>query len=286
MYNSQPNNKEGFSIVLAIGLSLIFTLIALFVMEYIVPFSRSTSGIENATIAQYQSFWAIEQSLRTISQNEPWFGASSELLSWQPQGSRFQITGSWNLIPTVWTWNWLDPNWNRISQTEPIQLLVWENRISSLELRLRVPDFWGTWTLWPTWMPLVLWQLSSENQTLSASGWLILTNNIPFNGNIWGREWILISDNTSSTFWNFYTWLNNCNDVWRECVLRISLINKILQWSTELPFLEYQIETNNSIPFQITQVETRGISFWFSRDYSVRVPQATTSAAFDFTVFQ
>lgn len=257
-------------------------------MEYIVPFSRSTVNIENASIAQYQALSWVEQSLYSISQEAIWFSTWSILTQEIYRAVEYDIRGSGTSIPRGGTWNWLDPNWNRLSQTEPIQLLIGNGRISSLVLRLRIPDFWGTWSLWPSWVPLVLWQISSESQTLSASGWIILTNNIPFNANIWNRQWILISNNSPETFWNFYnsSLLGNCNNALNECVLRISLINRILQWTTELPYLEYQIATNRVIPYQITDIETIWLSYGFSRTYNVRVPQATTSAAFDFTVFQ
>lgn len=277
-------SRHAFSLVIAMGLSLIFWIIWLFLMEYIVPFSRSTVNIENASIAQYQSLSWIEQSLYSISQEAIWFSSWATLVQENNRQVSYNIIGSGSTIPRPWTGNGLDSNWNRLSQTEPIQLLVGNNRISNFELRLRIPDFWGTWTLWPSWIPLVLWQISSESQTLSASGWIIRTNDIPFGANIWNREGILISNNATQTFWNFYA--SHCNNVSSECVLRISLINKILQWSTELPYLEYQIESNNPIPYQITNIETTGISYGFSRKYNVRVPQATTSAAFDFTVFQ
>lgn len=256
-------------------------------MEYIVPFSRSTKDIENASIAQYQAFWGIEQSLYSISQENQWFSTWTTLIQEDFRQVSYNIIGSGSTIPRPWTGNGLDPNWNRLSQTEPIQLLIGNGRISSIDLQLRVPSFWGSWNLWPSNTPLVLWQISSESQTLSASGWLIRTNDIPFNANIWNRQWILISDNSTQTFWGFYA--SHCNNISSECVLRISLINKILQWlwSTELPYLEYQIDTGTrNIPYQITDIEAIWLSYGFSRTYNVRVPQATTSAAFDFTVFQ
>jgi len=289
-------SRNAFSLVLAMWLSLIFWIIWLFLMEYIVPFSRSTTNIENASIAQYQALSWVEQSLYSISQEPIWFSASSTLNQDTYRSVDYDIRGSGAFIPRGGTWNWLDPNWNRLSQTEPIQLFVGDDRITSLQLRLRVPRFWGTNQSIIWWAdPLVLWQLSSWDSTLIASNswsnvWMTYYLNIPPNSwiltrNLFTRRGNPIDDNTSTiTFSSFYA--SNCWP-WNECVLRISLINRLLQWTTELPFLEYQINTGTrNIPYQITDIETTGTSYWFSRRYNVRVPQATTSAAFDFTVFQ
>lgn len=284
---------KAFSIVIALWLSLIFALIWLFLMEYIVPFSRSTVNIENASIAQYQAFAGIEQSLRSISQEDLWYSTSGILQNEDFRLVDFQVIWNGSLIPREWTWNWLDSNWNRLSQTEPIQLLVWNDRINNiLNIRLRVPRFW--WSnqsiIWGS-EPLVLWQISSQSSTLTASpNGMILYNNISSNSNIstlniWGREGNLIENLTIPVpFSNFY----NSNCISSECVIRISLINRLTQsWGNELPYLEYQIDTNNrNIPFQVTDISVTWLSYWFSRKYNVRVPQATTSAAFDFTVFQ
>ena len=278
-------SRQAFSLVLAMWLSLIFWIIWLFLMEYIVPFSRSTINIENASIAQYQALSWVEQSLYSISQEPIWFSTWSILNQDTYRAVEYDIRGSGTSIPRGGTWNWLDPNWNRLSQTEPIQLLIGNGRISSLQLRLRFPNFWGTWIFWPSNTPLVLWQISSSNSTLSASGWIITLSNINGNNiNLWSRQWVIISNNSPQSFWNFYA--SNCNNASSECVLRISLINKIFRWATEIPYLEYQIITNRAIPYQITDIETIWLSYGFSRIYNVRVPQATTSAAFDFTVFQ
>lgn len=292
------SNREGFSIILALGLSLIFAIVWLFVMEYIIPFSRSTANIEQATIAQYKAFSGIEQSLRLISQQDPWYSADGFISSdWTVRRVDYIITWEWNRIPRQWTWNWTHPDWNRISQTEPVQLLIWNERIQNwtFRLRFRIPDFWGTWGLQPSNLPLVLWQISSESETLSArneSSWIIMTNNINTtvdgaNINLWGRWGVQISNNQNMNFWQFYN--ANCQGT-NECVLRVSIINPLLQGasSTQIPFIEYQVRPwgGDTIPYQITDIESNGISFWFSRVYNVRVPQATTSAAFDFTVFQ
>lgn len=285
-------NTWGFSIVIALGLSLIFSIIWLFLMEYIIPFSRTTANIEQATIAQYKAFSWVEQSLRLISQQEPWYSSTwSVLSSWPVRRVDYSIAWDWDIIPQAGTWNWISSDWNRISQIEPIQLLIWDWRISNpFELQLRVPDFWGSGNLEPISAPLLLWQVSFENETLSASWGLIRTNDIATSDsgstiNLWTQSWFVISDNTTQNFWQFYN--SNC---WNsdECVLRVSVINPIIQWGVEIPFIEYQVRPRSwdNIPYQITNIQSTWLSFWFSRTYNVRVPQVTTSAAFDFTVFQ
>lgn len=290
-------NTSWFSIIIALGLSLLFVLTGLYLIEYMVPFSRSTKGIENASKASYEWLSWVEQSLYAISQNLPWYSENKTLSMWINKDFSYTITGSWILIPEIGKWNGLDTNWNKLSQTEPIQLSVWNNTLTSINLSLRVPRFDGNdKSLWSGSWALILWQLSSlTDSVVATASWAtmgaIQYSDIPINSwigtiNLFWKNGNNINDfSVQNTLWNFYSSLG-CGT--QNCVLRISLINKLPQpsWTLEYPFLEYKIQTSNPIPYQITDVSTTGISNGFSKKYNIRVPQATTSAAFDFTVFQ
>jgi len=52
------------------------------------------------------------------------------------------------------------------------------------------------------------------------------------------------------------------------------------------PYLEYQVQTSNAIPLQLPVVVSEGKSSGFSKRLEAAIPQETTNAAFDFTIFQ
>ena len=300
-------SKKGFSLIIALWLSLLFTLTWLFLMEFIVPFSRSTINIEHASIAQYQALSGIEHALRDISRNPPWHTTEWEEIGEGNRKTSYRIVWEGNIIPRPGTGNWIDPDWNRLSQSEPIQLLVWEEAwISLIEFRIRVPDFWeGTLRSLAQDNPLIIWQISSEKHTLIVDDSDIIKSSQVWSQdhkhsqrpsissiNIIHQQWIKNSNQGQGerqSFQDFYN--DNCSTDTDQCVLRISLIDRLItdpssSTDNELPFLEYQIQTDRSIPFQITDVSVTWTSYWFGRRYNIRVPQETTSAAFDYTVFQ
>jgi Tfp pilus assembly protein PilX len=60
----RQSNKNAFALIIAMGLVIFMVLIAFFILEYMVPFSRNTKGIENASRAYYQAESAIENALK------------------------------------------------------------------------------------------------------------------------------------------------------------------------------------------------------------------------------
>ena len=94
-------------------------------------------------------------------------------------------------------------------------------------------------------------------------------------------------DGTPSNFTAFY--VSNCNSAGRECVLKISVINPLVSTligSPKIPYLEYRLYSNAVIPLRSAIVSSQGKSYGFSKKLKIQVPQTTTNAAFNFTVFQ
>jgi len=56
------------------GLTLLLSFTGLYLLEYIVPFSRNIKDVENASQAFYEGYAGVEDALYTISQNEIGYG--------------------------------------------------------------------------------------------------------------------------------------------------------------------------------------------------------------------
>lgn len=302
----KQNNTKGFSIVLALGLALLLSYTWLYLLDYMVPFSRNIKWIENATKALYESYGGVEDALYAISVNNTGY----EVTGVTSQGYEYDVDGIWQSIPAVWLGTSdFDANWNKLSQWDPIQLKVGQDRLNGwwpdrIRISLRIPDFDGNGSRDNLKTSdgdddIILWQLSSSTDSISTrDGEFISESDINWDidpaESLWNSwvsshgEWVMV-DGTDRTFQWFYN--NNsspCDNVANECVLKISIINPLISSSNDatIPYLEYQVLTDRDIPLRYAQVNADGTSFWYTKNIQVAVPQQTTNSAFDFTVFQ
>jgi hypothetical protein len=173
---------------------------------------------------------------------------------------------------------------------------VWLNRLGTwgvnrIVLRLRIPDLDDSWTS-NEWLngsndDFLIWQLSSQSDSLTVASWSLLSesdidgNNIP----LWWESGTRLSwaDQDFSSFYN-----SQCNGVSDECALKISIINPLVETNgnTVIPYLEYQLATTRVIPFTRPQIRSQGKSYGFTKTLELAAPLPTTSSAFDFTVLQ
>jgi len=297
-------NKSAFSIVIAIGLVLVMSLLVLYILEYMIPYSKNVKWIENSSNAFYQAENSIEDALKKFKDRwESSFTDFSKPSSSVPIYYSYNTTSSGTEIPYAWDWNSeFDTTFNKISQWDPIQLKVWNwiTNLWNIKFTFKIPEIeWQTYSL--TWwkLPIINWQLTTKNnKTLNSSWSYILANDIDsswLNGIIfnWSMEndnnikfadWQLL-DWTGSWMVDFY--INNC---WNNslCTLKMSIINKLesTTW-INIPYLEYKIKLNNSnIPLRFSRIKSDWKSYGFQKHLEVKIPQQTTNEAFDFTVFQ
>jgi len=303
-------NNSWFSLIVAIWLVILISILALSILEYIIPFSRNVKWIENSAWSYYRVVSAIEDALWTKNQKILWTDFSSWTIStvtWY----NYTVTASWKLLPPTWKWNSeFNKDWNIISSWNPIQLEVWNNKITQLNtndwnntsLIIRVPDIDWSPTSWAiteafswsaTWIGnIIQWQLSSWTWTLNASWSYIQQKDITDSNSTTNKTILLWTKNgvkldwTPSTLASFY-W-SNC--ITKSCILKLTVINK-LEWKTWLywwilPYLEWQFSTPSPIPLRYTNIEAFWKSYGFQKQLNIRVPQNTTIDAFNFTIFQ
>ncbi len=295
----KQKNAWAFSIVLAMILVIIMLLVAYNLLDMLIPFSKNTKGIENASNAYYQSYWAVEKSINFIAKNSIW---SSTWTSMSTNSIWYSISmdSSGTTIPKAWNWNSeFDTAWNRIWPGEPIQLYInWTQTFK--KFRFRVPDLnnnwafdWASETLsWNSSFPIINWQISGSWLTLNASWSQIMADKI---WTIWWTSdidlswytWLDLNWSwyTLSSFYSDPTLLNKCTS--DPCSLKLSIINQLStnNW-TQIPYLEYQIDFDTAVPQQYVDITSEWKSYWFKKTINTKYRVDTTSEAFDFTVFQ
>lgn len=296
-------NKNWFSVIIAMWLVLITTLLAFTILEFIIPFSRDIKWIENSTKAYYQAnnwieLWLYHFSTRwdSSSREEDWKNYINNTYDFM-----YRTYSSWTIVPLLWRGNSnIDNSWNTISITDPIQLIIWfsfvdDSNVDELSIDFRVPDFDSDWLFLQTldwWVntPIINWQLLSDDDTLNSlnnsvdiftapiiNWWSVTLNTL---------TWKKVSDWVNQTFWNFFT-ANNCDNVSNKCILKFSIVNNITSWWTIIPFIEWRLNAwTNIIPLRYSNIESSWKSYWFTKSLEIKVPQETVSQAFDFTVFQ
>lgn len=291
------SHQTWFSIILAMGLTLLLSLTGLYLLEYVVPFSRNVKGIESASNSFYQAYAGLEQSMYLHRNNIIWYQTWTSLTSSIPEEYSYNISAQGTVSPQVWKWNSeYDRDFNKLSQAEPAQFVIGSWRLNTwgsfLRLSLKIPDLKSpsfTEELSNTWN-IVLWQLSSSGHSLTS--WVPI-NHTQINSGFMSQNFLnnsrtgALLNGTSTGFLSFYS--NYCNDSGEECVFKLSLISPMysnLTWNPRIPYLEYKIVSNRSIPLREAVIETQWKSYGFRRSLEVLVPQTTTNSAFDFTVFQ
>jgi hypothetical protein len=284
--------KKALSLVIAISITLIMGLLALYILEYMIPFSRNTKNIEHSVAAYYGADSAIEDALYSMSWALLDFEKSDILDSSLSRDYSIEMDAKGKILPPSWKWNSeFDKNYNIIRIWEPIQIEVWNNLITNLsdfEIIFKVPDLDSNsnssetlsgWTL-----KIINWQLSGKDDILNANNTQITADNIDWNGIVlWSKDWLTLND-TIQSFSNFYS--SNCGAS-NPCKLKMSVINKLeLTDRTSVPYLEWKIESNNEIPLRYRVINVVWKSHGFRKDLNIKVPQQTVNEAFDFTVFQ
>lgn len=294
-------HTSAFSIILSLGITLFLSFTGLYLLEYMVPFSRNIKDIEFASRALYQTYGGVEESLFAVWSGSIWDESTRSYSG--NEDFQYTITAMGTQLPPAWQGNSIyasNGNRNIMSESQPIQLLVWKNRITSpsnqIMFRTRIPDINGdgfneTFDATSPDDDLIVWQLSSTTDSIYASGSLISEFDIDNNGldssnmyDMWTKNGVKL-DGTQEDFWDFYD--TNCRGS-NECVLKISIIHPLVLSGngTVVPYLEYRIDTSDPIPLRYAYVEIDGKSQGYSKKLKLAIPQQTTNSAFDFTVFQ
>lgn len=161
-------------------MTLIIIIIAIYLLEKIVPFSKDIKGVENGNISYYRANTALNEALLSMSGSDPSIGGSSGALV-NGSGNLYGITATGTVLPKSGLGNSeYDSDWSVIAPGKPIQLVLgnglsW-NSASDSYFTFRVPDLnkdgdWSDQTLsGGTITPIINWSLTASGESLQASG--------------------------------------------------------------------------------------------------------------------
>ena len=304
------NNKQWFSILLAMWITLVTGMIAILILEFIIPFSRNIKWVENSSAAFYQSYSGIEEAMWFISQNDLWDEDEQLFVQANPQDTAYSVESMTSIIPPALKGNSeYDSNWNRFDNNFPIQLAITDPNIdfSNVDFTFRIPvelddgnDIEWNDALQPyiiNWIITgisnpdnVKWNWDDIPVVLNGINDQLIRKDEVWDIGIWiwsrnGRtiDWDTCSVTEFTT--NSCSWISNIYDV----TLKMSLVDQLILDTNNksIPYLEYQINfRGDSIPGRYTQIETSGKSYGFRKNMDIKVPQQATNQAFDFAVFQ
>ncbi len=310
--------KKAFSIVLAIWLALLIWLLAIYIIDYMYPFSRNVKWIENSSKAYYLANSWIEEMVYFINKNNIWTESWQTMVTTSTWYS-FELVANWRLLPPLGEGNSeFDDDWNTIKQWEPIQFnLSWKpESFNGARFVFRVPNLW--WWI-PTKikditdMPIIVWQLSWSWQTLNAYSWsYIFADDIgdyeefdtitDWDIQNWSSYSTLKTIDLNNKEWKTLSWSlenfstfydNNCRLITNKCTLNLFVANKLILNNLEetpIPYLEWKfaLDSTNTdlIPLRFARIDSSGKSYWFKKDLDAKIPQSTIIEAFTITVFQ
>jgi len=291
----KKNSLNAFSLVIAIFLMLICNILAIYLLQYVIPFFKNTKWMEFWVASYYEAYSWIEDLLYNMKWNDAYYETWKTMPSSAVWYS-YSLISTWNTIPSLWEWTSdYNSNYNAISINQPTQLLLkWTIDWAQTYFVFRVPNLDLSWSTaetltWDT-LPFINWKLSSNNDTLTSSWSYIFWSNINDSKStsslrLNNRSWYLLNW-TQQNFQTFYS-NNNCALSW--CTLKLYVLNNLetTDW-TQIPYLEYKI----TFPAWIyvanyyAKVSASWKTTWYKKDIDFYVPQQTTIWAFDFTIFQ
>jgi len=306
--------KKWFSIVLAMWITIVISLIAILILEFIIPFSRNIKWVENGTVAYYWAYSGIEEGMWELSQNNIWFDTSSLFIPTASTGTQYSVQSTTSIIPPAWDGNSeYDSDWNRFDPNIPIQLSlsdIWWTKIIGVDFdnvifTFRVPDMNSNGDITDDGNlpinnePIINWILSwidSWDNPVVLNGkddsWnanYIRKNQINWlNVSLWSLNGITL-DGNDCTVTNFYE--DTCPSSWSwittQPTLKLSIIDTLeLTTGKKIPYLEYKIDFLVDVPGRYTQIITDWKSYGYKKSMDIKVPQQSTNQAFDFAVFQ
>lgn len=288
-------NKNAFSLVIVMWIVLVTSLLALTLLELILPFSRSVVWIENASRAYYLANSWLEQKLLDLKKNEK--KNNEDLKSYDVNFSNITDLGNSDWIKTKFINKWkkepLDLKWdyqndwknyNTISPWNPIQIdISGINNISQLQITFLIPNFWINLSLEPS-KKYISWQFSSEHWYLESGEENAISWNeiedvlsvVSLFKNISNFKWT-----NWNTIWDTYnTWW--CSNSSKKCILKFTIINDL----KGIPYLLWELNNNNDFFLRYSYLESEWIFRWYTRKLEIKVPKETVNEAFDFAVFQ
>ncbi|MCK9272380.1 hypothetical protein M0P65_02425 [Candidatus Gracilibacteria bacterium] len=286
------NNKNGSALIIAIFVTMIITIIGIFLLNKIIPLSKNVKGIENSNIAYYNANSGVEEALLYMSSSDPsreTTGTGGNTVS----SYNYKLTANTSIIPLSGEGNSeYDKNFNKIGIGQPIQLVINNNSISwnNVIFNFKVPDLNGNGneSLSNTSSGVINWILSGSGTSAFASGETNMIKGSEVNGVNWkiGGKNGMDLNGSGGTFSQFYTQFG-CS-ILNKCTLKLSVINPLLLSNGQIaPYLEYKIDfLGSTIPNQYSKIESNGNAFGFKRTIKRNVEQLTSNEAMDFTVFQ
>jgi len=107
-------------------ITIVISVIAIYLLDKIVPFSHDIKGIENGNISYYRANTALDEALLSMSGSTPWYetGSSTSLLS-NGSGIVYKVTANGSSLPVPGQGNSeYDSNWSVLAPGKPIQLVL------------------------------------------------------------------------------------------------------------------------------------------------------------------
>lgn len=294
------NSSRWSALLISLVIMTLLTIITTVFLEVIQWSSKLVQGLEASNAAYYQAIWVIEEQLipADVNKKTPWNIAPITQTLTSTWRSLLVETGS-SIMPTPskWTSPYND-NYNIISLGQPVQIVIpdWVTW-ASVNFEFRIPTIWSAWT----WVSLsmtnswiILWTLGYSGASLYAS-WetqIFRWNHINVSTNVFSSFSGITNSWSSSSVSNFYTDTNYLGPAWSKCApynctLKLSMIQPVItaDWRS-LPFIEYKITFNKTVPSQFMSLDATAYSYGFQRKRVIRIPQITTNTALDFAVLQ
>lgn len=94
------SQKKASALIVSIFVTVVIIIIAIYLLDKIVPFSRDIKGIENGNIAYYRANTAVNEALLSMSGATPEYETGANTVA-NGSGMAFYVTATGKILPPV-----------------------------------------------------------------------------------------------------------------------------------------------------------------------------------------
>lgn len=291
MFKKIQKSRKGSALLIGLTVTVLLSILVTGFLEKSLRLGANAKSIEHSVQAYYLATSEIEKKLQDLwpdLKHHPWKIVPTARVADSFFGAELSVMIGSRTVPVPGYGNSpFNDDYNIISLNEPVQLAIPDGiNWADVKLTVKSPILENITTA-----DMIFWTLGNNTRVMQAdpaSQGLISGSEFWNEISMLARSGIIRNENTSTPLdiWDFYqNHLGSCSDY--SCVLKLSLLKPVISASGKnIPFLEYKITFNKTIPNQYIVADATGYVGNYARVRRVFIPQFFTDTALDFAVLQ
>lgn len=91
--------RKGSALLISMFITTIILLIAIYLLDKIIPYSRDIKGVENGNVAYYRATTAINEALLAMSSSDPGYETGATTMTTNGSGYVLNVSAKGTILP-------------------------------------------------------------------------------------------------------------------------------------------------------------------------------------------